>query len=107
MIGAWTINVSGRVYGPFTSERMRSFVSEGRLAAHSLIARDGSADWHEARDEPEFSDVFANRAPKATPQAALQTPSPQASEALAPGVAPLLQSPQANGGEAVLNQAAH
>ena len=63
MIGAWTINVSGRVYGPFSSERMRSFVGEGRLAPHSLVAREGSSDWHEARDEPEFSDVFAHRNP--------------------------------------------
>ena len=61
MMGAWTINVSGRVYGPFTSERMRSFVGEGRLAPHSLVARDGSTEWHEAREEPEFSDVFAHR----------------------------------------------
>ena len=63
MIGAWTINVSGRVYGPFSSERMRAFVGEGRLAPHSLVAREGSSDWHEARDEPEFSDVFAHRNP--------------------------------------------
>lgn len=63
MIGAWTINVSGRLYGPFTSERMRSLASENRLAPHSLVAREGSTDWHEARDEPEFSDLFAARHP--------------------------------------------
>jgi hypothetical protein len=88
MIGAWTINVSGRVYGPFTSDRMRSFVGEGRLAPQSLVAREGSTDWHEAREEPEFSDVFAQRghpapaaAPAAKPQPAPQTapaaPAPQ------------------------------
>ncbi len=58
MIGAWSINVSGRLYGPFTSERMRSFALEGRLAANSLVAREGTSDWHEARDEPEFADLF-------------------------------------------------
>lgn len=62
MIGAWSINVSGRHYGPFTSERMRSFVNEGRLAPHSLVAREGSDDWHEAHEEPEFSDLFAGHA---------------------------------------------
>jgi hypothetical protein len=62
MIGAWSINISGRLYGPFTSERMRSFANEGRLAPHSLIAREGSDDWHEAHEEPEFSDLFAGRA---------------------------------------------
>jgi hypothetical protein len=58
MIGAWTINAGGRLYGPFTSERMRAFAGEGRLAPHSLVARENSDDWHEARDEPEFSDLF-------------------------------------------------
>ena len=76
MIGAWNINVSGRVYGPFTSDRMRSFVGEGRLAPHSLVARDGSSDWHEARDEPEFTDVFAHRGPQAPTVAPAIAPAP-------------------------------
>lgn len=58
MIGAWTLNVSGRVYGPYTSDRMRDFIAQGRLAPHSLVTREGSRDWHEAREEPEFSDFF-------------------------------------------------
>jgi hypothetical protein len=62
MPGAWVINVEGRRYGPFSSERMRSFVAEGRLAAQSLVAPEGSDDWHEARDEPEFRDLFPMRA---------------------------------------------
>jgi GYF domain 2 len=82
MIGAWNINVSGRVYGPFTSERMRSFVGEGRLAPHSLVARDGSSDWHEARDEPEFTDVFMQRNPPA-PVVAPAAPAPAPQSALA------------------------
>jgi GYF domain 2 len=102
MIGAWSINVSGRVYGPFTSDRMRSFVGEGRLAPHSLVAREGSTDWHEAREEPEFSDVFAQRGqpapataasapkPEPAPQPAHVTPSPQ------PNPAPAPRSPQMN-----------
>ncbi len=74
MIGAWSINISGRLYGPFTSERMRSFAGEGRLAPHSLIAREGTDDWHEAHEEPAFCDLFAGRAkdkdPVVTPFAA-------------------------------------
>jgi hypothetical protein len=62
MIGAWSINVGGRLYGPFTSERMRSFANEGRLAPHSLVAREGSSDWHEAHEEPEFVDLFTGYA---------------------------------------------
>lgn len=94
MIGAWSINVSGRVYGPYTSERMRAFVGEGRLAPQSLVAREGSADWHEARDDPEFSDAFALRggqtvaAPETKPAAAAAAAAP------APQAAPLPQPPQ-------------
>ncbi len=91
MIGAWNINVSGRVYGPFTSDRMRSFVGEGRLAPHSLVAREGTSDWHEARDEPEFIEVFTHRnhvAPAAAPASA-QAAAPQ------PALASLItRSPQ-------------
>jgi GYF domain 2 len=120
MIGAWTINVSGRVYGPFTSERMRGFVSEGRLAPHSLVAREGSADWHEARDEPEFSDVFAHRGgpavalaveAKAAPAAAVAQadPSPQPVQPPARTVEQLPQThtPRANGASTGDNVAAH
>ena len=101
MIGAWSINVSGRVYGPFTSDRMRSFVGEGRLAPHSLVAREGTEDWREAREEPEFSEVFGqrNRGPapasaSATPAPAA-TPAPQSSRAAQPVTAPQLAQPQA------------
>jgi uncharacterized protein DUF4339 len=101
MIGAWTINVSGRVYGPFTSERMRSFVSEGRLAPHSLVAREGSSDWHEARDEPEFSDVFSNRAPgpsTTAPEQKVAAPAPQTVPSLQPQMStPASHAPHANG----------
>src|SRR5262249_53209175 len=30
---------------------------------HSLVAREGSADWHEAWQEPEFADLFADPLP--------------------------------------------
>lgn len=60
MIGAWTINVSGRVYGPYTLDRMRTFAGEGRLGPHSLVSREGAADWHEAYDESEFTEFFAD-----------------------------------------------
>jgi hypothetical protein len=82
MIGAWSINVSGRLYGPFTSERMRRFASEGRLAAHSLVAREGTADWHEANEEPEFADLFA-------PQTAVKEQMPSIAERLPVATAPL------------------
>ncbi len=69
MIGDWTINIAGKVYGPYTSERMRGFAGEGRLAAQTLVAREGTSDWHEAHDEPEFATLFAVREPQ--PKAAV------------------------------------
>jgi hypothetical protein len=92
MIGAWTINVSGRLYGPFTSERMRSLASENRLAPHSLVAREGSTDWHEARDEPEFSDLFAARHPTMQLQAASSQAAPAPVQA-APAQAAAVSAP--------------
>ena len=79
MIGAWNINVGGRSYGPYSSERMLSFAAEGRLGPHSLIARDGSDDWHEARDEPEFTDLFpAKQHVETAPHAAaVEEPEPE------------------------------
>ena len=59
MSDAWTINAGGRIYGPFSLERMRSFAGEGRLAANSLVAREGATDWREARTEAEFADLFS------------------------------------------------
>lgn len=94
MIGAWSINVSGRVYGPFTSERMRGFVGEGRLAPHSLVAREGTDDWHEAREEPEFSDVFKDRGRAAAP-ASSPAPAQQPTRAAQPVSAPQPAQPQA------------
>jgi len=59
MTSAWTINVGGRFYGPYSSERLRSFAAEGRLAPTSLISQEGASQWREAREEPEFCDLFS------------------------------------------------
>ncbi len=67
MIGAWSMNVGGRAYGPFTSDRMRNFADEGRLVPNSLVSREGSEDWHEAHEEPEFFDFFPPKPVAAEP----------------------------------------
>jgi hypothetical protein len=61
MTSGWSINVSGQVYGPYPWEQMRGFVHEGRLSPGSLIAREGSIDWHEAQQYREFAGLFALR----------------------------------------------
>lgn len=77
--GSWTMNVGGSVYGPYTLERMRAFVGEGRLGPRSLIARDGAGLWREAATEPEFADLFPASGPisAAHPIAAAPTPEAQ------------------------------
>jgi len=54
----WCIKVDDKVYGPYTSEQLRRFACEGRLAAWSLIAPAGSRAWREARQENAFAGVF-------------------------------------------------
>jgi hypothetical protein len=80
MIGTWTINVGGKVYGPYTSERMRAFAAEGRLTASSLLAREDSADWHEARDEPEFADLFGSALEPSAPRKLVPDAAPPEAE---------------------------
>jgi hypothetical protein len=55
----WTISVSGRVYGPYSAEQMRTFAGEGRLAPQSLVARAGEKTFRNAADEPELAALFA------------------------------------------------
>lgn len=54
----WCVKVEERVYGPYTSQQMRKFAHEGRLAAWSLIAPAGSRAWREAAKENAFSQFF-------------------------------------------------
>jgi hypothetical protein len=82
---AWTINVDGRVYGPYSAERLRSFASEGRLAATSLVAQEGALEWREAREEPEFCDLFT-QVPKETPRVSVPVPVAVPKPAPAPSV---------------------
>ncbi|MDE2134084.1 MAG: DUF4339 domain-containing protein [Alphaproteobacteria bacterium] len=55
---SWTISVNGHTYGPYTAEQMRSFAGEGRLAAHSLVARDGEELFHPAAADSELAALF-------------------------------------------------
>jgi hypothetical protein len=58
MSDTWFVNVQGRAYGPYSDAQMEGFVSEGRLAAHSLITRAGETEFHAAGDEPAFATLF-------------------------------------------------
>lgn len=66
----WCVKVHDRVYGPYSSEQLRKFAHEGRIASWSLIAPAGSRNWREARRENAFASFFGNAA---TPQAGDQS----------------------------------
>ncbi|WDI31653.1 GYF domain-containing protein [Hyphococcus flavus] len=54
----WCLKVEDKVYGPYTSEQMRKFAHEGRLAPWSMIAPAGGRSWREARSEAVFANFF-------------------------------------------------
>ncbi len=54
----WCVKVQDKVYGPYTTEQMRKFAHEGRLARWSLVAPAGGQTWREARSELVFASVF-------------------------------------------------
>ena len=61
MSTTWTISVNGHSYGPYTAAQMRGFAVEGRLAAHSLVARAGAEQFTQAAQDDELAPLF--RAP--------------------------------------------
>ncbi len=58
MSETWTISVGSRVFGPYTADQMRAFHAEGRLAAHSLVARAGEEQFHPAGEDAELALLF-------------------------------------------------
>ncbi len=74
----------GRQYGPVSAEVVRQWISQGRIAAATLIQAEGSSDWRAASQFAEFADVFSAAPP--APVAATVTPPlpPAAISATAP-----------------------
>ena len=58
MSQTWTISVDSRVFGPYSAEQMQIFRDQGRLAAHSLIARAGEKQFHPAGEDAELASLF-------------------------------------------------
>jgi len=69
MSSTWTISVGGRSYGPYSLEQMIVFQSEGRLAPHSMVARQGEEQFHHASEDAQLAQLFpaAASAPTAQP----------------------------------------
>lgn len=64
MASTWTIKANDSCFGPYTLEQMRSFAAEGRLAPHSLVARDGDTQFKPASDIEDLAVLFRPAAPR-------------------------------------------
>ena len=58
----WCVKVEEKVYGPYTTEQLRKYAHEGRLAGWSLIAPAGSRAWREASRESALATFFGGKA---------------------------------------------
>ncbi|MGD1935261.1 MAG: hypothetical protein ACFB0Z_12270 [Candidatus Phaeomarinobacter sp.] len=61
--GRWVLQVSGRIYGPYTGHALKEYVREGRIVAHSVVARTGQPageeNWMPAAQDPVLSTLFS------------------------------------------------
>lgn len=75
----WLLKYDERIYGPYTRTAMESYIAEGRIAARSIIAPEGtlpgSDAWREAAATSEFSSFFQGIPVTVTPRSDAQTPS--------------------------------
>jgi hypothetical protein len=58
MTSSWTISVAGQIYGPYSTEQMRAFAAEGRLARQSLVALAGETEFRRAVEALELAPIF-------------------------------------------------
>tara|TARA_R110000868_G_scaffold86206_2_gene241820 strand:+ start:4167 stop:4691 length:525 start_codon:yes stop_codon:yes gene_type:complete len=65
---SWYVKVEGRVYGPYTPQQMRAFVSEGRIAAHSQVSNNRDSGWGSASDVEDFSEWLADMSSGPAPE---------------------------------------
>ena len=61
--GRWVLQVSGRIYGPYTGHALKEYVREGRVVATSVVARTGQPageeNWMPAAQDPVLSTLFS------------------------------------------------
>jgi GYF domain 2 len=64
--GHWSLKHGDEVYGPYTFEAMENYITEGRVAGHSIIAPTGTDDWTAAKDVAMFAGFFDEEISKVT-----------------------------------------
>ena len=62
----WVLKFGDKVYGPYSFEAMKTYVAEGRVAEHSLLAPEGTpagaAIWQHAVTIPAFAELLRSTA---------------------------------------------
>ena len=85
------VYLNGSSRGPFTRERVRSFLADGLVQASDLVSTQSNGEWKPARALNELEDVSAASATVAPPL----SPVPQAETApVAPPAPPAIPTPQ-------------
>ena len=88
------IGKDGQQYGPVTPEQLRTWITENRAKAQSLVQPDGTPDWKPLGSLPEFAAdlkpplATATEPPTITPPA--DAPASRASDKIAAGVCGIL-----------------
>ncbi|NNU15455.1 hypothetical protein HK107_03855 [Parvularcula sp. ZS-1/3] len=54
----WCMNVGERIYGPYSTDQLKDFVGQKRLAYHSMVAPAGSRDFRPALQYSELRAFF-------------------------------------------------
>jgi TM2 domain-containing membrane protein YozV len=76
------IGTDGRQYGPVSAEQVRTWITEGRVNAQSLVQAEGSPEWKAVANFPELIAVIPPPRIYPTPPAAV----PGADKKIAAGI---------------------
>lgn len=81
----WVLKYGDKVYGPYSFEAMKTYVAEGRVAEHSLLAPEGTPAgatmWQYAVDIPAFAELFRAGPASSGPGENSQSETPVSQEA--------------------------
>lgn len=61
--GLWWVQVEGESYGPYTTEQIRGYVTEGRVIAESAVKSEVEPEWHAAGDDDALGPLFGQPSP--------------------------------------------
>ena len=91
----WYVQAAERVWGPYAWARMQSFVAQGRLSPHSLVASQASGPFGPAERRRELEMLFPTRPPPGPQSTSSVSPTPAAEVVATPMPAAAMQAAEA------------